>query len=445
MIELPWGDDRLKVPLPTKWNVLGVFTPRPLAAAPNAEEACRAALAAPLSVQPFAERDLRGKRILLVADDVSRPTPVYSYFRPVRDALVAAGARHDDIEILFALGVHRPMSEEEACAKIGAEYLAEHRWHNHDAFDRSQLIHVGRTERGTPLWFNHRLAQVDLVVTLGAIEPHTLLGFSGGYKMLLPGCAGAETIGRNHMQGISQGVFNYVGIAPDESPMRLDLEEGVERLGVEIVSVNAALTPDARVAKVFCGAPREVVRAGARFVRDHSEIEVPEQADVVLANSAPFDADLRQSMKCMGNTMFAARPGGMILGFLRCDGGRGDVTLPPRTLPYPINRTVMRVLGEHRIMPFVQVIKKHEPIEERFLTHFALQVLRRNHLYIFSQKLEPDVGKRTGVLRQFSDLKEMLAAAEAKLGSRATVAVFPQGGCTYTRGPTTTTSRTLAG
>jgi nickel-dependent lactate racemase len=376
---------------------------------------------------------------------VSRPTPVYSYFRPVRDALVAAGARHDDIEILFALGVHRPMSEEEACAKIGAAYLAEHRWHNHDAFDRSQLIHVGTTERGTPLWFNHRLAQVDLVVTLGAIEPHTLLGFSGGYKMLLPGCAGAETIGRNHMQGISQGVFNYVGIAPDESPMRLDLEEGVERLGVEIVSVNAALTPDARVAKMFCGAPREVVRAGARFVRDHSEIEVPEQADVVLANSAPFDADLRQSMKCMGNTMFAARPGGMILGFLRCDGGRGDVTLPPRTLPYPINRTVMRVLGEHRIMPFVQVIKKHEPIEERFLTHFALQVLRRNHLYIFSQKLEPDVGKRTGVLRQFTDLKEMLAAAEAKLGSRATVAVFPQGGCTYTRGPTTTTSRTLAG
>src|SRR3954453_16544517 len=109
MVEIPWGSGVLRVALPSGWRLLGPFVPRPLPAG-DPEALCREALARPVGARPLGERDLKGKRVLLVVDDHSRPTPVASFFRPVRDALLRAGADPGDIEILFALGTHRPMT-----------------------------------------------------------------------------------------------------------------------------------------------------------------------------------------------------------------------------------------------------------------------------------------------------------------------------------------------
>ncbi|MBX7169043.1 MAG: nickel-dependent lactate racemase [Pirellulales bacterium] len=433
-ISLPWGDGQLEVRLPASWQVVGRFEPREMAAAADPLVACREALQAPVGAAPWSGRDLRGKRVLLVPDDVSRPTPVADFAPAVCEALHAAGVAAGDLEILFALGVHRPMTQAEAEAKFGRDLLARYCWHNHNAFEPAQLVHLGTTRRGTPVWFNRLLTEFDLIVPLGAIEPHLLLGFSGGYKMLLPGCAGAETIGHNHLQGTGGGSFNYVGVLPDDSPMRLDIEEAASMLGREVFVVNAALRADKRVVRFFCGCPRGALRAGVAYVREHAEVQVPQPVDVVIANSAPFDIDLRQSMKCIGNTSFAARRGGVVLGFLRCDEGRGDVEVPSRTLPYGALKLVTGVLGSKRIMNFVNLVRRGDPVEQKFLSHFALQTLHRNEIYVYSEQLEPDVGRKLGILRQYRDPDAMVAEALRKVGPRATVAVFPQGGCTYTRG-----------
>jgi nickel-dependent lactate racemase len=433
MIELPWGSGVLRVPLPPSWRVQGPFVPPPLPPAADPETLCREALAAPVGAAPLATRDLHGKRVLLVADDVSRPTPVHRFFRPVRDALVQAGARLTDIEVLFALGVHRPMTEAEAQAKIGADNLAAHRWHNHDAFDPAALTTLGTTSRGTPVALNRLLVAFDLIVTLGAIEPHLLLGFSGGAKMLLPGCAGADTIGHNHLQGVGGGRFNYVGALAQESPMRLDLEEAVALLGPKVFIVNVALNAAGDIVRCYGGSPRKAWAAGVDFVRRHAEIAIAEPVDVVLTNSRPFDADLRQSLKCLGNTLPAARPGGIMLGCLQCAEGRGDVPLPSWTLPYAVFRPLLRLMGRERIRGFMNLLWPRDPIERRFLGHFGLQMLRRNHIWCFSDRLPPDTGRRLGLLRQFTQLESMLSAAVRRVGPRATVAVFPLGGATYAR------------
>jgi lactate racemase len=91
MMELPWGDDTLRLSLPPRWRLLGCFQPREMSPADAPEVLCRDALAAPLGVAPLADRDLTDQRVLLVADDHSRPTPVRDFFRPVRDALLRAG------------------------------------------------------------------------------------------------------------------------------------------------------------------------------------------------------------------------------------------------------------------------------------------------------------------------------------------------------------------
>ena len=75
-------------------------------------------------------------------------------------------------------------------------------WRNHSCTDE-QLKYLGTTSRGTFVSLNGQLVEADLVITVGGIEPHLLLGFSGGCKMLMPGLASSRTIGDNDMQGVS--------------------------------------------------------------------------------------------------------------------------------------------------------------------------------------------------------------------------------------------------
>jgi hypothetical protein len=69
MLELPWGDATLRLPLPGGWRVLGPFAPTPRPPDAGPDELCRRALADPVGARPLADRDLRGRRVLLVLDD----------------------------------------------------------------------------------------------------------------------------------------------------------------------------------------------------------------------------------------------------------------------------------------------------------------------------------------------------------------------------------------
>lgn len=430
-IEIPWGNDSLALEVPARWRNLGVRTPEDPPPLDDAEAALRSCLESPIGAPPLPGRDLASRRIVLVVEDLSRPTPVHRFFRPVLEALLSAGARRENLSILMALGVHRPMTQEEVEEKIGGANLEGLAWYNHDARDPGGLVSLGNTARGTPVALNRRLAEADLIVCLGGIEPHVLLGFSGGSKMLLPGCAAADTIARNHLQGVSPERFDLVGVLPEDSPMRLDLEEAATLLGKEIFIVNAVTNRRHDICAFFCGDAVRAQREGVALSRRIHGIPIPEPADVLFTSSRPMESDLRQSMKCIGNTLFAARPGGHILGFLRCERGIGDVDIPSKSLPHPVLRLLLKVIGRGRIMGLVDRMKKSAGVEERFLAHFSLQVCRRNPLHIYSDNLPGDVGRKIGLFRQYADPAEMIRAVARKAPRDASFWVFPYGGVSY--------------
>ncbi|MBF0552626.1 MAG: nickel-dependent lactate racemase [Deltaproteobacteria bacterium] len=423
-IQLPWGKDTLACRLPRDWTVLGELSPRSREAVSDPATACREALSQPIGAAPLACRNLAGRRVVVVVDDHSRPTPVAEFIDPVLEELAAAGARPEQIDILLANGVHRESRPEEVAGKIGRENMARFRWRCHQAYDPAELAHLGRTRRGTPVFLNKLLVTADLLVCLGALEPHLLLGFGGGYKMLLPGCAGAQTIGRNHLQGVDPGHFDLVGAAVEASPMRQDLEEGAGLLYKDVFIVNAAMNHQARPTRFFCGDPILAHRAGTEFIEELAGIDIPKPADVVLTNSFPMDADLRQSAKCLGNTLYAAKPGGVILGCVKCDQGLGEMPVGSKGLPYPLVRLLARLIGKRRILPLVERMKRNEPVEEVFLAHFGLQMLRRNHLGLFSQNLPPALDKKLGLARVFDDVSAMFTWAAQKAPAGAAVGAF---------------------
>jgi nickel-dependent lactate racemase len=434
-VVLPWGGGSLELRLPEQWIVLGELKPRSSAAPVDIAQACAEALQEPIGAKPFGARQLTGQRIVIVVDDHSRPTPVSEFIRPVVEVLGSAGVRDEQVEFLIATGVHRSSRPEEIEWKLGREILSRFRCRCHDAYDPEALAYMGTTSRGTRVLLNKLLTEADLIICVGALEPHLLLGFGGGLKMIIPGCAAAETVGRNHLQGIDPEHFNYVGTRGDDSPMRLDLEEGAGLLGKEIFVINAVINEHGRPTRFFCGDPVQAHRSGESFVENLLRLDIPEQADVVVTNSFPMDLDLRQSAKCLGNTLYACKPGGTMMGFLRCEQGLGEIPLAKKTLPYPVTRMLLKVLGKKRILPLVEKARKGEPVEEVFMGHFGLQMLRRNHLAIFSdsQKLPQNLGRKMGLAQSFTDIGEMLSWISAKVPRNARAWIFPNGGTTYAR------------
>jgi lactate racemase len=436
-VELPWGRSVLEVQLPDSWSILGELRPKSAGADTDTAMACVDALSTPIGSERIASRDLSRRRVVVVVDDHSRPTPVKEFIHPVLAELTSAGARDDQIDFLIATGVHRAIRPDEVEAKLGREVMARFRWRCHDAYDSDGLADLGVTSRGTRVLINKLLLEADLIVCVGSLEPHLLLGFGGGLKMIVPGCAGAETIGRNHLQGVDPDSFDCVGMRGEESPMRLDLEEGARLLNRETFMVNAAMNENARPVRFFCGDPIQAHRAGEAFVEEANRCDVPEQADAVLTNSFPIDLDLRQSCKCLGNSLYACKRGGVMMACARSEQGLGEMPLPRKTLPYSIMRTLLHVIGKHRVLPLVEKAKKGEPVEEVFVSHFGLQMLRRNHLGIFSDsdKLPQYIGRKMGLARSFTAINELVSWARQKAPRNATVWIVPHGGTTYARPP----------
>jgi nickel-dependent lactate racemase len=428
-VTVPFENGEISLDLPDSWSVMDTVQPEPHAKLDHVSGSLMDALDHPIGSTALGRKDLGNKRIVLCVDDISRPTPTAQYFGALLDYLVAYGAVPDKMLVLFGLGVHRDMTEEEVLHKLGDTNLRGVPWCNHSCTDETQLIHLGTTSRGTHVTLNRHLAEADLIITVGAIEPHLLLGFSGGCKMLIPGLASSRTIGENHMQGVSGERYNYVG--ERESPMRLDLEEGAMMLGKEIFIVNAVLNEELEVCAFFAGDPIGAHREGVKFSQSLCERTVDQPADVVIVASNPMNADLRQSMKCVGNIQASVKPGGLIIGLLECRHGIGDVTVPRRTLPNGLLRIVLKVIGAKRVLGFLDRVRKDAGVEERFLSHFSAQMARRNPIFIYSNQLPSDTGQKLGIFVQFDSVEKMMQAAVRKAPKKARVLVYPYGGATY--------------
>ncbi len=428
---LPWGASELEIDLPTEWRVIAEARPKSAPPCASIEQEFLRALAEPTAAEPFARRDFRGKKIVIVVDDLTRPTPAHLFFPCLLRELERAGARREDLLILTALGVHRPMSAAEMERKVGHEGLANLCWENHDARDAERLAHLGETRAGTRVYLNRRLVEADLIISVGSIEPHVLAGFGGGVKNIVPGCAGAETIAHNHLCGTSGNEPAQVGADPESNPLRRDLEEAAGLLHKEVFLVNTVLNAEQKIVKIFAGHPHLAHREGIRLARLIYGVEVPEPADILITNSSPKDTDLRQGAKCIGNLLGAVKENGTILAFLRCLEGAGGFKLSGRGLPRPLLKALVRRLSREGILSFLNRFCRDLEVEEKFLAFYSLEILRRNEVLAYAPTLAPEDARRATLFRQVREPAEMIRRAAARAPRHPTVAIFPKGGVTF--------------
>ncbi len=290
---------------------------------------------APLAGPPLREL-AAGKRkgpVVILFDDLSRPTPAGLLARPVLAELEAAGVDPKEVVFLGATGSHRPMTPGQIEAKLGRAITSRYRAVSHDY--RGQLVLVGRTSRGTPVAVNPLVAEAGLVIGLGSVFPHGEVGYSGGGKVLVPGVAGLETMAYNHIN------LGSAARTHDEAYLgaqRADLDEAAGLAGLGFI-VNAILSPDLKVVEVFAGEPVPAHRRAVAYASSYFAPLCPGMAlgrversfDGVLAGSGPFDLDIYQAERALGVASRLCGPGGVILWAAACSEGRGSHGVLERT------------------------------------------------------------------------------------------------------------------
>ncbi len=198
-VELPnllwYGNDPRTIEFPPEWEV-EVLSPPGFEKPALSPAAIGEALENPVGCPPLSRLAEGAKRVAIVFDDMTRPTPVSDILPVVLGPLEAAGINRDDVSLIPALGTHGALTNHEYRKKLGHEVVRNYPIYNHNPYENCEF--VGDTDTGVPVYLNKEYLACDLRIGIGCITPHVHAGFGGGAKLVLPGIAGIETITAFH-------------------------------------------------------------------------------------------------------------------------------------------------------------------------------------------------------------------------------------------------------
>lgn len=398
-------------------NLLGVYQPRTLDPAPDAKAVIESALDHPIGAPSLDELARSAKKVLLLSDDGTRGTPVARLLECLMPRLQRAGVVERNIQVLICKGSHRPMNAAELETKLGA-YARRLEVFQHDYLDSEELHDWGTLADGFPVIANRRLLEADLIIGLGHIGVHRIKGYSGGAKIVFPGCAGYESAAANHWLGAQMWAEQLMGFS--DNPVRLRIEEAARRTGLNYI-VNLVLAPAAgggtAVAGCYAGDLVAAHREGSRRAEEIYTAQLPRRAEIVLVDSHPADRDFWQSAKGIYcGTMAVRRNGTMIL-----------VTSSPEGVAD--NHPIVLELGS---LSYAEIVRRVENREIRDVMGAAViaytaQALDHADIILVSSGIRPAEARQLG-FRPAATVQEALAMAFLRQGREAQVAVLRGGG-----------------
>lgn len=314
IITMPYGNEKVSFDIPEK-NFIGMMDPEFTPAIEDLEGAIRNAMDNPIGSGKIEDIVVPGKKIAIIMDDGSRPTPQSLILPILLRKLEDAGARKEDIRIVAALGSHRYMTDDELRERVGDWVYENYPVMNSEFRKPEGLVYVGDTPEGVRIMASKVVMDTDIHIGVGCMVPHPVMGWGGGGKILYPGIAGEQTVAYFHLKA---SLFDENLFGKETTPVRDMMETWVDSIGLDFV-IDVILNAKLQIADVVAGhyvaAHREGVRRGKKIVGYH----VNEKADIMICSSHPADQDFWQSPKAMyaaepalkgerGNTMIMISP-----------------------------------------------------------------------------------------------------------------------------------------
>ncbi len=266
------------------------------------------------------------KKVLLVPPDITRyyskaGTITNLYYHILTDSGV-------HVDIMPALGTHDPMTETECQDMYGDipfECFLVHDW-RHDVIDIGTVPkdHVrtytdGLWQDDVPIEVNRIIMDesYDLILSIGQVVPHEVIGMANHSKNILVGLGGSKTINRSHMIGAVYGMEKMMG--KDHTPVRKVLDEALEtflkdRPIVFVLTVTTAPENIIRTHGLFIGDERAVLEAAVELSQKKNITFLEEGIDTCIVTLDPKEfKSTWLGNKAIYRTRMAIKDGGNLI------------------------------------------------------------------------------------------------------------------------------------
>ena len=413
-VTLDYGKTGLEVELPDD-RVVGPLHIKPAAPLADPVAVLHQALANPIGTPPLAELSRGRKDACILVCDITRPVPNPILLPPILKTLEDAGIPRDKITILVATGLHRPNEGAELDELVGPEIARNYRCLNHHGKERDEHDYLGTTERGVPVWIDHRYTRADLKITTVLIDPHLMAGYSGGRKLICPGIAGLDTVKVWHGPQFLEDPRADCGIL-DGNPVHEENTKIALMAGCDFI-VNVCIDGKRQITWLGAGHMIKAWETGVQFVADVVKVRVDQPLDVVVTSCAgyPLDTTWYQAVKGLTGALPVVKKGGTIILVASLTEGLGS----------PEFQQVMRenptLEGfKKRIMTTDYFVMDQWQLEE------LAKVCAHCKVKVFTKGIAPDV-LRSCHVEPTESVEGAIAEAIAEYGPGTRIGVIPKG------------------
>ena len=305
------------------------------------------------------------KRVLLLPPDITR---AHSGAGMITEELYKIFSKSAEVYVIPTLGQHLPHTPEQNKWMFGSipeERILKHDWRNGSTLigevpaEFVKEVSKGKADWSIPVALNTPLVKEkwDLVINVGHVVPHEVLGFANHNKNYFIGLGGKPTICASHMMAACCGIENNLGnlITPLRKCYNKAEEDFLGFLPDCFIEVTMAYDSEGRLGHtgVYVGDDVDVYLDAAKVSREQNITIVPPLKKVVAVMQGDEFYSTWVANKAIYRTRMAMADGGELLIIapgLKRFGEQADVDELIRKFGYSGTENVMKLWKQEPIL-----------------------------------------------------------------------------------------------
>ena len=279
-----------------------------------------------ISSKALSNKDFHRKKVLVIIPDHTRTAPVSLFFKTIFELI---GRKTEKLDFLIALGTHPPMTEEHIMKHVGISQKEKkekyssvdffnHKWDDPDSLTTIGTIHKDEIEKTTNgllkenviVKINKKVLDYDILIILGPVFPHEVVGFSGGNKYFFPGISGPEVLHFFHWLGAL--ITNPEINGTKKTPVREVINIASSFIKNEKICFSLVVK-DKKLSGLFIGTPEEAWSEAADLSKKLHIVYKDKQFKNVLGIAPEMYDDLWTAAKVMYKLENIVEDGGELI------------------------------------------------------------------------------------------------------------------------------------
>jgi nickel-dependent lactate racemase len=257
--------------------------------------------------------EYQDKKVLLIIPDTTRTAPLPLLFSALAEKMLPLTSQ---LDVMVALGTHAPMKEsaikdligiDNNCSIEGIEKVrvSNHEWDNPNALmeigklsiSDVESISNGLLSEEVSVQINKKIQDYDILLVVGPVFPHEVVGFSGGNKYYFPGIAGPELLNFFHWLGALITNVGIIGVK--QTPVRDVVNKAAGMIPNTKRCLAFVVSPDASLYGLHYGTPEEAWEGASSLSGEIHIIRKPKPFHTVLSCAPLMYDELWVAGKCM--------------------------------------------------------------------------------------------------------------------------------------------------